>query len=140
MNISNKASGSLSPDRSGANRWEWLVTICGGIVFGVLLGVLLKSGILFRFHLGPLIGAISAGVVVALLAAILSAKRLVSRTLVANVFVTVFCIATMVFYCWPSVHWPVASDLFIIMRFFFFICVPGTLLSVIIAAVRRRRA
>ena len=141
MNISSKVSGMSSLDRSGSNRWGWLIAICGGIVVGVLLGVLIESDILGRFRLGNLAGTITAGVAVALLAALLPAKRPVTRTLVADVCVAVSCIATMAIMRWPFV-WPVnegGRGLVIVVWLLFFICVPGTLLRVIIAAVRRRR-
>ena len=142
MNISSKVSGMSSRDLSGSNRWGWLIAICGGIVVGVLLGILIESDILGRFRLGNLAGTITAGVAVALLAALLPAKRPVTRTLVADVCVAVSCIAAMAIIRWPSV-WPVNESgrgLVIVVWLLFFICVPGTLLSVIIAAVRRRRA
>ena len=144
MNISSKVSGMSSRDLSGSNRWGWLIAICGGIVVGVLLGILIESDILGRFRLGNLAGTITAGVAVALLAALLPAKRPVTRTLVADVCVAVSCIATMAMRKWASGHWPMGyvddRGPVIVVWLLFWICVPGTLVSAIIAAVRRRHS
>jgi len=89
------------------------------------------------------LGPYFAGVLVALLAASLSSKGIVKRTLVAGVFVVASCMATIILRNWSSGHWPIGHVdgkwPVIIAALLIYVCVPGIFVSVVLSVVRRRR-
>jgi hypothetical protein len=128
------------PELSAPDWRGWLVVICSGIGAGVLIG----SEIPAMFYWQRPAGQITAGVAVALLTASLAAKRPVLKTLIACVLVVRACLMTITLRAWFGGHWPVGHIdhkwPVIFVPWGLYGCGPGMLVSLIIAAVRRRRA
>ncbi len=117
----------------------WTVAICGGIGAGVLIG----SEVSKMLHWRRPAAQIAAGAVVALLTASL-AKRPVAKTLVATILVPASCLMTITIRAWLSGQWPLGHVdpkwPVVFAPWAFFGCWPAILISLTIAAVRRRHA
>jgi hypothetical protein len=133
---------SRSPlPRSSAPDWRgWSVAICSGIGAGVLIGSEVSRMLQWQRPAGQ----IAAGAAVALLTASLAAKRPVAKSLVASILVAGACLMTIILRAWLNGHWPVGHVdhkwPVVFAPWAFYGCWPAILISLTIAAVRRRHA
>ena len=130
-----------SSPQSLTRDWRgWSVAICSGIGAGVFIGSELST----TLHWQRPAGQIASGAVVALLTASLAAKRPVAKTVIASVVVATACLLTVIIRAWLSGQWPVGHVdhkwPVVFAPWAFYGCWPAVIVSLTVAAVRRRHA
>lgn len=140
MNTSATPSRFTFPQPSALDWRGWSVVLTSGIGAGIAIG----SGSSGLLHWDRLAGPITAGLAVGSLIGFLASRRVIAKTLIACCLVVGSCLATITLRHWSTRHWPMwhidGKWPFIAISLIAYVCVPATLVSLVILAVRKKIA
>jgi hypothetical protein len=139
MNTTTVKGDTASGNSNAPERQRLLVVLGSALLAGAAIG----SGSSGTFHWDRIMGPISAGAFVALVAALFAGKMPVLRALAAAVVVVASCLATITLRHWLSGHWPLGHIdgkwPFVSLALAAYVGGTAAVVSLILAAIRRRR-